>query len=374
MSAHLSGRERVRLALEHRATDRVPIAMIVSGINPPARESLETYLQANRGVSVEEYLLPLIDVVGVAPDYAGPPLAEEWTAGEDIWGVVRKPMSYGEGFYHEMAHHPLAGVENVRDLDRCRWPSPDWFDYSTLPAKIRAVRERRDRAVIVGVGTIFEHSWYMRGFERFFADFYLNPELAHAILRRVTDFFKAFFQRVLSAAPGEIDLIQTGDDVGQQQGLLMSLDMWERFLKPYHAELNEAIHSLGAKVVYHSDGAIMKVVPGLIDVGVDCLQALQFSAAGMDPVVLKEKYGARLCFEGGVSVQTTLPFGTVETVVREVQDLVRVLGKEGGYILGPSHAIQAGTPPENIVAMFDTAAACYSTAPPYTPSPADRAR
>ena len=99
----------------------------------------------------------------------------------------------------------------------------------------------------------------------------------------------------------------------------------------------------------------MEAVEGLIDTGIDVLQALQFSAKGMDPAVLKQRFGDRISFEGGVSVQTTLPFGTPKDVRAEVEHLIRVLGKGGGYILGPSHAIQAGTPPENVVAMFDAA-------------------
>jgi uroporphyrinogen decarboxylase len=113
------------------------------------------------------------------------------------------------------------------------------------------------------------------------------------------------------------------------------------------------------KVIYHTDGSIMNAVDGLIDMGIDVLQALQFSARGMDPAALKEKYGDRLCFEGGVSVQTTLPFGSAEDVRQEVIRLIEILGRGGGYILGPSHAIQAGTPPENIAALFDTAQSCY---------------
>jgi uroporphyrinogen decarboxylase len=101
------------------------------------------------------------------------------------------------------------------------------------------------------------------------------------------------------------------------------------------------------------------MVDGLIDMGIDILQALQFSADDMDPAVLKDRFGDRLCFEGGVSVQTTLPFGTTDDVAQEVRHLIRTLGKDGGYILGPSHWIQAATPPENIVAMFDTAAGYY---------------
>jgi uroporphyrinogen decarboxylase len=136
----------------------------------------------------------------------------------------------------------------------------------------------------------------------------------------------------------------------------MSLPMWRQHLQPYHARLNRVIHELGAQVIYHSDGSVMAAVPGLIEIGIDVLQALQFDAAGMDPVALKRLYGDRLCFQGGISVQRTLPFGTPEAVRREVEARIDVLGRGGGYILGPSHAIQAGTPPENIVALFDAAA------------------
>jgi uroporphyrinogen decarboxylase len=99
----------------------------------------------------------------------------------------------------------------------------------------------------------------------------------------------------------------------------------------------------------------MEAVPGLIDMGIDVLQALQFDARDMDPRLLKQRYGKRLCFEGGVSVQKTLPFGSSADVREEVEERISVLGRNGGYILGPSHWIQAGTPAENIYTMFETA-------------------
>lgn len=354
MPEELPPRERVRLALNHQTTDRVPIAMVCSGINPPARKALEEYLHAQRNLSVDEYLFPLLDIANIGPDYVGPARPP----GEDVWGVVREPISYGEGAYDEIRYYPLASAQTPADLEQHTWPDPDWWDYGTLPETIRQAREPRDYALIMGNGNIFETSWYMRGFEQMFMDLVINPELAHAIFRRVTDFYQEFFRRALTAAQGEIDIVFTADDIGGQQGLLMSLEMWKEFLQPYHRELNAVLHEFGVKVMYHSDGSITEAVPGLIDMGIDCQQACQFSADNMDPVFLKENYGDRLCFEGGVSVQTTLPFGSVEDVTEEVCDRVRVLARGGGYILGPSHAIQAGTPPENIVAMFDTARSC----------------
>ncbi|MFQ6040632.1 MAG: uroporphyrinogen decarboxylase family protein [Candidatus Poribacteria bacterium] len=351
----LSSRERIRLALEHRETDRIPIAMVCAGINPPAYRELENYLQRERGVSVNEYLHPLIDIKGIAPEYVGPRLNN----GEDMWGVRRKPVSYGPGSYNEIYFYPLKGANSVDDLKRHRWPSTSWFDYSVIPERIAAAQVNGEYCLMIANGNIFETSWYMRGFERMLLDFALNPELAHGIMARAADFYIEHFQKILSAAKGDVDLAFTADDIGSQKGLLMSLEMWEEFIKPYHIRLNKVIHEFGVKVIYHTDGAVMDAVDGLIDMGIDVLQALQFSADGMDAVELKQKYGDRLCFEGGVSVQTTLPFGNPKDVQREVKELITVLGKNGGYILGPSHAIQAGTPPENIVAMFDTASSFY---------------
>lgn len=353
MNELLTHRQRVRLALEHRQTDRVPIAMVCSGINAPARSELEAYLQRERGLTVDAYLAPLIDIKTILPDYIGPALAP----GTDIWGVHRSAVSYGQGEYSEIDHYPLAAAQSAADLDRHRWPSTEWFDYAGLPEKIEGLQaDGGPWCLMVMNANPFETSWYMRGFERMLCDFRGAPELAHATLDRVTDFYVEHYGRVLSAARGRIDLAFTADDIGTQQGLLMSPKLLREFLLPRHARINRRIHECGAKVIYHSDGAVMDAVPGLIEMGIDILQALQFDAAGMDPALLKERYGDRLCFEGGVSVQKTLPFAAADEVRREVRHLMATLGRGGGYILGPSHAIQAGTPAENVVAMFDTAA------------------
>ena len=354
MTSPLTHRERVRLALDHKPTDRIPIAMVCSGINSPAREEFEALLQRERNTTLAAYLDPLLDIRGITPPLKGAAAQP----GFDIWGVHRHSVSYGPASYSEIDVQPLAKAEPPADLDKHTWPSTDWFDYAALPELVRRQRAAGDPCLMAANGNVFETSWYMRGFEQMFMDFILNPELAHALLNRVCDFWVEHFTRILSAVPGEIDLVFTADDIGGQEGLLMSLEMWENFIKPCHVRLNKRIHEFGARVIYHSDGAVMDAVPGLIDMGIDILQALQFDARGMDPVRLKTEFGDRLGFEGGVSVQRTLPFGKPADVRDEVERHIRVLGKGGGYILGPSHAIQAGTPPENILAMFDAALAC----------------
>ena len=347
----LTPRERVRLALEHRQTDRVPMSLICAGINRPAWEALDAYLHTERQIDVDTYLAGFLDILPVGPKYIGPALAP----GMDIWGVHRAPLSYGADSYEEIDHYPLAAITEISELDRYPWPQTDWFDYTVIPRQIAAAHAGGYATWAVGCGNIFESSWYMRGFEQLFVDLLDAPELAHALFARVTDFCCAHYREILTAARGEIELAFTADDIGGQQGLLMAYAMWREFLQPYHTRLNAVIHEYGTRVIYHSDGAVMEAVPGLLDMGIDVLQALQFDAAGMDPALLKSQYGSRLCFEGGVSVQHTLPFGTPEEVRAEVRHLIDTLGAGGGYILGPAHCIQAGTPPENIVAMFEEA-------------------
>lgn len=348
----LSHRERVLLALNHQETDRIPISMVGSYINPPARERLDAWLRRERGISSDDYLAAAVDLRAVAPRYLGPALPP----GTDFWGVHRSPVSYGDDAYDEIDHHPLGTVTAIDELEAHRWPSTDWFDYSVIPDQIIACRASGDYATwLYSAHNPFETSWYMFGFERIFMAMAERPELVHALMQRVTGFMLAHLRRALEAADGQFDLVFTGDDIAGQHGLLMSGGMWEEFVKPCHQRINALIHDFGSRVIYHSDGAVTAAVPGLIDAGIDVLEALQFDADGMDPADLKQRFGDLLGFAGGVSVQRTLPFGTPSQVCEEVRHLRATLGRNGGYLLGPSHAIQSDTSALNIVALFDTA-------------------
>jgi uroporphyrinogen decarboxylase len=350
--SQLTHHERMTLALEHRDTDRIPISMVCSGIHQPVYGQLESMLQEERGIGVIEYLWPILDIVLVLPKYVGPHFERK----TDHWGVRRKKVDFGMGSYEdEIEYQPLAGATSVDDVLKHAWPSPDWFDYSGIPEKIAQINANGKHYIMSGWASVWECSWYMRGFEAALMDLVENPELINSIMKKVTEFQLEFHRRILEAGNGDIDLIFCGDDIGTQRGLLMSLDTFETNIKPYHTQMNAMIHRHDARVIYHSDGAIMKAVPALVDMGIDILQPLQFDAAGMGPEALKTTYGDVLSFEGGVSVQKTLPLGTVDDVREEVRNLIRLLGSSGGYILGPSHVIQAGTPAQNILAMFDTA-------------------
>lgn len=354
MTGTMSSRERVLAALSHRDTDMVPFSLGF-GINMPARTALLSALGMKSMNELDSLLLGMSDLRWVQPAYRGPSDRNKTLADgreTDIWGVGRKPMTYGVGAYSEIEIYPLASPTGISDLGKYRWPNVDWFNFYAIPDMIRQANSDGSYAICMGNGNIFETAWYMRGFEQMLMDLILEPEFAWEVLTRVTDFYVAYFTRALEASKGRIDIIFTADDIGQQEGLLLSLELWEKMIKPHHVRLNRVLHNFRVKVMYHTDGAVMQAVPGLMDMGIDVLEALQFDAKGMDASMLKGKYGDRLCFHGGVSVQSTMPFGTPEQVSFEVAERIRVLGSNGGYILAPSHAIQAGTPPENIIAFL----------------------
>jgi len=359
----LTSRQRVLLALDHKSTDRVPMTFAYAGIEPVVEKALAHHLGLASPDDVYAHFDCYEDIALVGPgfrnpdpDYRGPTVWRSAGGYDDIWGCRWEPLDPATGPY-DISHQPLAEAKDPSDLDRHTWPTLDWWDWDAIAGRIAHARDRKDYALCVHSGNLWERAWWMRGFENSLFDMIENPDLHHALMERITTFYLDVTKRILEIADGAIDLAFTADDIAGQDGLLLSLPMWEQNIKPYHQRLTKLIHDFGVKVVYHSDGNVMPAVAGLIDMGVDVLQALQFSARGMDPVALKDTYGDRLCFQGGISVQTTLPFGAVEDVRREVRDRIQVLGSGGGYILSPSHTIMPGTPAENVIAMLETAAA-----------------
>jgi uroporphyrinogen decarboxylase len=353
MPWRMTPRQRVLAALAHRPSDRVPIEYHFFGT-----PEMLAKLRAALGYESNEQLLRRfgVDIRRVAPAYVGPPLSRgsDGTR-EDMWGVRRMPVSHGTGVYQEICHYPLARAQGVEDLERHRWPQVDWLDYASLAPQVERLNQREQYAIILGNGNIFETAWYLRGLEQMLVDCLVRPAFVAALLRRIADFYIAYFTAALTEARGLIDVAFTADDVATQRGPLLSLELWRRLLKPEHARLNRTLHDLGVPVVYHSDGAIAPFLDDFVEMGIDALDPVQLSADGMDPAELKARARGRLCFHGGVDVQATLPFGTPEQVRRRSRELIATLGQGGGYIFGPAHAIQEDTPVENVLAMFDTA-------------------
>lgn len=353
----MDSRERVFLALNFQPPDRIPIDFWMSA-------GFEKKLLAGHASSVEQFLddhdVDLRYIEG--PAYIGPPL-RTFPGGldEDIWGVRRRTVSVsingGIETYKEVADSPLATAATVEEMNAYdHWPSADWFDYSTIEAQCEKIRNRGRAVVFMGdrLNRIsqLKPAMYLRGLEQIFMDMSLNPELAHAIFARIRNFYCEYARRIFEAARGKLDILLMGDDFGSQNGPLVSPSMWINFLRPGFADYIRIAKSFNLRVMHHTCGSVQPLVGLMADCGLDILQSLQPEALGMNLRELKSQFARRLAFHGGISIQRTMPFGSVKDIRDEVQTRIRDLASGGGYILCTSHNVQADTSLENVTTLF----------------------
>lgn len=342
--------ERVQAAVERRAGDRVPFDFWAV---PEVITSLETYL----GARSEEELLQLlgIDCRLVSPDYIGPE-PQHFPDGSYLtpWGSHRKLVANPYSTYEEYASFPLSGAKTAADVETwAGWPQARYWDWDSIPLKVRKLNEKARCHIRYEVGGIFESAWALYGLEHFLVDLIDRPAVPCAIMDAYTDLMIANVHRLMNAAQGCIDMLYTYDDVAIQSGLLMSAAMWREFILPRHQRLNRVIKSYGLKILYHSCGAVAPLIGSLVnDMGIDVLNPLQPRARGMDMRQIKSQFGAQIAFHGGIDLQKTMASGTPRDVRREVAERIDVLAAGGGYICTTAHYLQADTPLENILALY----------------------
>jgi len=351
LTEYMSPRERVACSLRHEIPDRIPLHM-------KAEKEVWPRLQEYLGVTDDEEVMDRlgIDIRSIAPTYVGPsPKVFPDGSFIDPWGFHRKVVQHKFGSYFEYAGYPLADAKTVEDVENFAWPQADWWDLSDIPDQINKINRKTEYCILYEAGSAFEMAWGLRGLEQFLMDMVMRPEIPQAILTRWTDFWIELGRRVLEAADGRVDIAWTWDDVGIQNGPMISPAMWEEHIKPHHVRLSKVLKEYGVTLMYHSCGSIVRFIDGFIDMGVEVLNPLQPRAKGMDLAWIKATYGDQLSFHGAMDIQRTLPYGTPEEVAAEVRDRVQILGAGGGYILAPAHLIQADTAVENILTMFDAA-------------------
>ncbi|NLS90703.1 MAG: hypothetical protein GXX96_00775 [Planctomycetaceae bacterium] len=340
----MTSRERVLTALEHCRPDRTPRDFWAE---PPAWNRLLAYL----GHDDRERVLDDLGIDVRHLQIAGPP-ERELGGGlfENFWGERYVYRETPWGPMREDAPGALAGARRLADLERFAWPSPDKFDHASLAEQCR---RRDDRALLYGFADVWQRPALVRGWEGMFVDMVDRPEWVHFLGRKFTDFYKEDYTRAAEATGGRIDLYLLISDLGSQTGPLISLSMFREFVAPYIREMTGCIHALGGKVLYHSCGLIRPFIADLIELGVDVLDPIQPVGPTMAPESLKAEFGDRLCFHGGIDVQKLLPSGTIEEIRDEVDRYCTELGRDGGYILGPTHLFQPDIPPENILAVYE---------------------
>ena len=340
----MTSRERWLAVLNREPVDRVPTDYWATS---EATAKLTEYL----GCTTDEMFTQLhIDpLVKVGGRYVGPELPE----GEDEFGCRFRNIAYGTGEYTEIVYGPLAQFDSVEEIKRhYQWPEPDWWDYSHLPKQIAG---KEDCPIQGGGSEPFLTYCELRGLEQGFMDLLLNPEMVHYCLDILFELAYQNTLRIYEAIPGQVMISYVAEDLGSQEDLLFSRHQILEFFIPRMKRMMNLVHEHGAYVFHHSDGAIREIIPDMIEAGIDVLNPIQWRCKGMDRAALKRDFGDQIMFHGAMDNQYTLAFGTVDEVRQEVIDNLRILGAGGGYILAPCHNIQAVSPPENIVAMYETA-------------------
>ncbi len=349
----MNSRDLVLMALSHKEPIRVPVDYW-------GTRGIDELLGPHFGVGSRDEMLDRlgVDLRYVFPEYVGSKLRSYADGSyDDLWGVRRKIIRTAEGSYEHTVFSPLSGMKTVDELEAWSPPSPDWYDYSSL--NLQCDRYQDYATVVVGDRTnrtsVLHEAIYLRGVQQALIDPISNPEFTQRLFEKITDFYLEVNRRCFEAAGDRIDIFMMGDDMGTQEGLLVSPRIFRHFIKPCLSKHVKLAKQYGLKVMLHCCGAIRRLIPDFIEMGIDILNPIQVRARDMNPSELKRDFGDRLSFHGSIDIQWTLPRGTPEDVRAEVKERVQTLGRGGGFILCSTHNIQGDTPLENILAMYDQA-------------------
>jgi len=327
----MTKREVVRAALSWERPPYVPWSF---GFTKEAHEKLvEHYGSDDLDDVFEGHIVGLGNSVGFMTDLGGGLV-------QDVFGVVwdrRVDKDIGNVKEAQLTEPTLSGYEFPDPLS----PSA----YEDIPGKIERFGERF-RVFSIGF-SLYERAWTLRGMEPLLMDFCDHPKFVHELLNTIAEYNVA---QVRKAAEYDVDAFYFGDDWGQQTGLQMGPKFWHEFIAPPLGRMYDAAHEAGKFVMVHSCGKVDELFDDLVELGVDCFNPFQPEVMDTDELMLK--YRGRLSFHGGLSTQRTLPYGTPDDVRAEVRHLLD-MGRDGGYMFAPAHAVEGDVPLENMLAFID---------------------
>lgn len=374
----LTSRERVLTVLNHEIPDRVPI---IIGISNATGIKMKTYqgIKEIAGIQApDEYIYDWpelgtakidedtmqrlhCDVRGVRDIHPAITLhrnktREPHTPFIDSWGSGQKEIEPGEWF---PGVHPLSSATTIEEII----DYPGWPDMSD-PTRVAHVKETAQKladqdqyAIMATPWLLFplERAFAMQGMDIFLLNLAIYPDFAKALLQKTAELCKALMRPFLAELGDNIDIIKIGDDLGTQESLLMSPNMYREILKPIHADYIQFIkENTKAKVFFHTDGDVVPLIDDFVEIGVDVLNPIQTSAGKMaDLGSLKKRFGKNILFCGGIDTHRVLPTGTTEEVRDEVKRVMQMMGEGGGYMVASVHTIMNDVPPENVLAMVD---------------------
>ena len=367
----MNSRQRVTLALNHHEPDRVPFDLT---FGYAAYKNLESYLDYH---PVNEVLpsapgltvsppLEILQELGVDLIHIGLGSAKDTKPFEygidcytDEWGITYQKIEGGRSISYEPLDFPLRDAR-IKDLDDYPWLDP--YDQSRvlgLEEKLHNLYKNTEFAIVGRFSTsIFEQAFMLRGYEQFLVDIALNPEFACALLDKTTEIAMGMLTAGLTAGGKYIQILRlAGDDMGHQTGTILSPRTFRSIIKPRFERVYKHAKSLlkslnpDCKLMAHTDGDVYSIILDYIELGLDVLNPVQPGVTHMEHERLKREFGDRLCFHAGIDIQHVMPFGSSDDVRLHAVCTMRKLGTGGGYILSPTHYLQADVPAQNIIAL-----------------------
>jgi uroporphyrinogen decarboxylase len=271
----------------------------------------------------------------------------------DLWGTAHEEGSEFSKHMTQM-HHPLKNAQTLQEIQDYPWPDFSTVDFSYLDDEVKAIQDKGLAVFVWAECTIWETAWYVRGMDNLMMDIALEDEKAIWLLDMITD--KAC-QRVRAFAKAGVDILGLGDDVGMQDALMVSKDMYRQWFKPRLAKVIAAAKEVKPDILisYHSCGYVTPLIGEFIEAGVDILNPVQPEC--MDFTDIHAEFGDRLSFSGTIGTQTTMPFGSPEDVKSVTKRNLEIAGDKGGLLCCPTHLLEPEVPWENIIAYIE---ACRS--------------
>ncbi len=373
-------KRRIVDAIKHQGSGKVPT---MYRAEPSVNERLASYFKIG---DLHKHWYTLIECLGADnysdgetlggfttyfPKYIGPDFKSVFEINRfDIWGIKPVQMYHaGQRNIVFSKYPPMRQMNEIEDIKRYPFPRIEWFDFEVYKNNSEQIvyqsageqeevllsEIKRSDAFFLNAScqnSIFMVSTYLRGTDKMFMDLALNQRYSEMLIEKIGQFMVEFHKKNMESIGEKIDLYGMWDDFADQDGLMISPDMWRKYYKPWDKLLIEEAKKYGLLVCFHVCGNCSDIIPDLIDMGVDMLDPVQVSAKNMDLVHLKRQFGKDICFHGGLDAQKFLLHSSPAQIKEEIKRIDDLFGQSGGLILGPSHYLTPDIPLENILAIY----------------------